>query len=249
MKRRKVALGFLLGISVYCLSGLLLPSSNIQYNSMNSNTVIVAEATDGNLEDDVGGSDVNSSDNGLGSFIKGFRPMTEEHLQTANAKISPLSNMLGYIIGGIVAFISIAIFVMTALDLLYISFPPIRNLLFVDGQQSNMPQQQSTHERRQWISDEAAQCAALMGNNQNSNAITNNGGYGGYGGYGQQQQQPQNVNTQMVLGIYFKKRVFFMVLLAICLVVLLSSIFLGTGVNLAQWLMTIIEQVNGYIPS
>ena len=45
------------------------------------------------------------------------------------------------------------------------------------------------------------------------------------------------MSKKSVIGMYFKKRIFFMILLAICAIVLTSSVLLGTGVNLALWLL------------
>ena len=62
-------------------------------------------------------------------------------------------------------------------------------------------------------------------------------------------QQVGNMSTKSVILTYFKKRVFFMILLAICLITLTSSIFLGTGVNIAKWLTQLVELLNSYIPA
>ena len=61
------------------------------------------------------------------------------------------------------------------------------------------------------------------------------------------QQQP-GVTLKSVIFAYFKKRLFFIILLIICVMVLLSSVVLGTGVNLAQWIIKLIGILNTYIP-
>ena len=96
-----------------------------------------------------------------------------------------------------------------------------------------------TQKPTQWISDEAVMCASLLGG---SSQAQNPGMMGG-------QMQQQSVPMKSVIGTYFKKRIFFMVLLAICVIILTSSALLGTGVNLAQWGLKIINMMNGYIPS
>lgn len=92
----------------------------------------------------------------------------------------------------------------------------------------------------QWISDEAVACAALLGGSAQS--AGNMGPAGGPGG------AQQNVPTKSVIGMYFKKRIGFMLLLVVSAIVLTSSILLGTGVNLAQWVLKLIGLINSYIP-
>ena len=92
----------------------------------------------------------------------------------------------------------------------------------------------------QWVSDEAVQCAALMGGSAPNQM-------GGPMGPGMQQPNAQ-VNKGSVITAYFKKRAFFLVIIAVCVIILTSSALLGTGVNLAQWGIKLINIVNGYIP-
>ena len=180
--------------------------------------------------------------------------------------------MIGYIIGAIVALASIGIFLITALDLLYIAFPPIRNLLYKAGTDGTGAYTGGgmaggygrgmmgmgmagaggaaggTNKPTQWVSDEAVQCAALMG----GSAQAANGAGGMYGGGmygGMQGQAQQQQSTKSVIGTYFRKRIFFIILFVICTVILTSSALMGTGANLAQWGIRIINMVNGYIPA
>ena len=100
-----------------------------------------------------------------------------------------------------------------------------------------------TNKPTQWVSDEAVQCAALMG----GSAQAANGAGGMYGGMQGQAQQQQS--TKSVIGTYFRKRIFLIILFVICTVILTSSALMGTGANLAQWGIRIINMVNGYIPA
>ena len=68
---------------------------------------------------------------------------------------------------------------------------------------------------------------------------------GMYGGMGAMQGQQQQNSTSSVIGVYFKKRVFFMILLALSLVVLTSSVVMDCGVNLAEWVLKIFGMING----
>lgn len=65
---------------------------------------------------------------------------------------------------------------------------------------------------------------------------------GGMGGMGGAQPQPQN--TRSVISTYLKKRVVFLVVFAIALTLLLSSLFTDCGLNLAKLLYKIVTKFN-----
>lgn len=223
----------------------------------------------GEVEESGGLSDgeLSKDDKSVGDYIKGQRGMTGEQLEEAGRKLSPLTNIIGYFVGGVVVIIFAAVFAITALDLLYIVLPPLRNVLYKAGTdgtgamtggmvggggygmrggygaQAGMVGGAAggTAKPTQWISDEAVQCAAMLGGSAQSTPI--GGAMPGVGG-----QMPQNMPMKSVIGTYFKKRVFFMILLAICVIVLTSSVLLGTGVNLAEWIVRMIDGLNNSIP-
>lgn len=252
---KRIGIGFLCGIvSVFLMLSMSFFTEPSHY--------AVAES----IEDNIGGSGqgnntgsgLTSDDLGVGDFIRNHRGMTNEQLRVAGDTLSPLTNAIGYAIGGIIILVVFGIFLMTAFDLAYITFPPIRSLLYPAGSQQQQQQgggyggyggyggmggQQQQTSTRQWISDEAIACASLMGGQQQQQQ---GGGYGGYGGQQQQQQQPQS--TKSVISTYFKKRMVFMIMFAICVVVLMSSKLLGTGANLALWFLKLVDTLNGYIP-
>ena len=266
---------FLLAFSVVSVLGIVS-------NDSKTYTVYATE----NLEDDLsGGSEdeesgrntddgtmgtISQEDQDVADWIGNQRGFTGDQLETASETLSPITNMIGYVIGAIVILACISIFLITALDLLYIAFPPIRNLLYKAGTDGTGAYTGGgmaggygrgmmgmgmagaggaaggTNKPTQWVSDEAVQCAALMGGSaQSANGAGMMGGmYGRMQGMAQQQQ-----STKSVIGTYFKKRVFFIILFVICVVVLTSSALLGTGANLAQWSIRIINMINGYIPA
>jgi hypothetical protein len=255
---KKVIASFALALSLVVGSGV---------------TVQTVEAS--SIEDSVNGSssssssfygDVTAEDKAIGDWISGRRGMTSENLSNASQTLSPLTNIMGNIVGGLVVLIFSVVFVITGLDLLYIAFPPIRNFLYKGNASAAgggmMPQggmmggmyghrgmmgggvvnQGMAAEGRptQWISDEAVQCVAML----------NNGGapmQAGMVGM-QQQQMGATMSMKSVLGTYFKKRLFFMIILAVCAIVLTSSVLLGTGVNLANWITKILSGINNNIP-
>lgn len=251
---------------ILCMMLAFVGSNIVSYSTIN----VYAEDLDDLGEN--GGSDTYNDDTGVANFLKGNRAMNAEQLETASEKLSPFTNVIGYIIGGIISIVSVGIFLITAIDLLYIGIPFLRTFLYTPntdgtgamtggrmggygmgryGGMGGMAQQPV--KRRQWVSDEAVQCAALMGG---SAATANQGGYGGvYGGYGgmggMAQQNPaeaEGMTTKSVILVYFKKRAFFIIIFTISTILLTSSLFVGTGVNLAQWIAKLIGMLNNSIP-
>lgn len=241
MKRKKIVCGVLLSIT------LAFGGISVGYSA---NTITVqAEGLGDNLE-----SNTVEDETGVIDFFKNHQSMTSDQLNKASETISPITNIFGYLMGGIIALTSSAIFLITALDLLYISVPPIRGLLYSGGSSQSMGMggygmrggmQQSSGKTSQWVSDEAVQCSALLGGSGGSTQSMGMGGYGMQGGM----QQQQSGGTKSVILTYLKKRIFFIILFAVCTVILTSSILLGTGVNLAQWGMKLIEILNNSIPT
>lgn len=219
----------------------------------------------GSMEDNVASYSNTSDANDVGNWIKSQRGLTGEQLNVASGTLSPLTNAIGYVVGGIVVLIFSGITLITAADLLYIAIPPVRNVLYKSGTEGTgaaytggMPGGGYNRgmgmmgmggvgsvtggpaKSKQWVSDEAVQCVILMGS-----SATNQ--MGGPMGSGMQQPNAQ-VNKGSVITAYFKKRALFLVILAVCVIILTSSALLGTGVNLAQWGIKLINIVNGYIP-
>lgn len=227
-----------------------------------------------NVTNDILDGEVDAEDAAIGDWISEQRGMTADNLENASTTLSPLANIAGNIIGGIVVLVFLGMFFTTAIDLLYIAFPPIRNVLYkgnAGAQQGGMPMTGGYGGGRfgsmmggmmgqqgggiggalqsiQWISDEAIQCVAMaiQGGGAQPQMAVGNPMMAGMAGGMPQQQAP--MSTRSTIGMYMKKRMLFMILLAMCVIVLTSSALLGTGVNLAMWLTKIINAVNGNIP-
>lgn len=282
LKRRSFAQSLLMCFAAFGMA-LLLMSVTV----LTGNESLTVYADD--LEDDLSGSESDTSGDGyegnvsqddldVGDWISGQRGMTGEQLQVASETLSPLTNAIGYITGGIVTLIFVGLFLITALDLLYITVPPVRNILYKAGTDGTgaytggMPgggygygrhsmmgmggmagmggAAGGTAKPTQWISDEAVMCAALMGGSAQAQQPGMMGGMGMGGMYGgmQQQQAQQQISMKSVIGTYFKKRIFFMILLVLSAIILTSSVLLGTGVNLANWIIKMVDMLNSYIP-
>lgn len=258
MRSRKLWLG-----AVYLMLMLFLVVGFMPV-SLSNYTVEAASLDDdlNNSSSDASSGDEDPSryDNGVSDLFKNKEPMTKEQLDVSAEKLSPITNMFGYLMGAGVTLAMGAIFVITVADLLYIGVPPLRGLLYKgDQQQAQMGggygrygggmQQSPTGHKFQLISDEAVQCSLLFGNNQTqASGGGYGGGYGGYGGAGMQTGQQQEATTKSVIATYFKKRVVFIILFAVCATILTTSLFLNTGFNLARWFTKLMMMVNNAIP-
>lgn len=204
---------------------------------------------------------INEDDKGVIDWMTGHRNLTSEQLQTASRTMRPVTAIIGYVTGGIIVLLLAAVTMITALDLLYIAVPPVRDILYngnaqgagsIGGMGMGMGRgmyggmaggmsggMSGGAAKRQWVSDEAISCAQMTG----AGAQTSGMGGMGMGGMGmaQQQQQP----TGSVIGTYFRKRIFFLLLLALCVIVLTSSVVLDCGINLAEWFLKILSMING----
>lgn len=188
----------------------------------------------------------------IGDILGSQQTMTSEHLEYANKWASPLTNFIGYACGVIVTLIVVATGLLTVLDIMYISVPFVRNLLYKSGTDGTgaynngigMGASGGTAKPTQWVSDEAVACAAMLGGSRQSAGMGMNAGMPMNMGMGMgQPQEPKPIKS--VIGMYVKKRSVFLVMLAVAIVVLTSSALFGTGVNLAQWLLRVIMVFNG----
>lgn len=103
---------------------------------------------------------------------------------------------------------------------------------------------------RKWVSDEAVACVNMVNAQSQPQGGMGMGGMGmggmgmGMGGMGAQ-AQPQNVRS--TIATYLKKRIVFLVIFAIALTLLLSSLFTDCGLNLAELLYKIISKFNNSV--
>lgn len=230
-------------------------------DNINNSTTSTTEPTDSIL-DDIKNQEVDGEDKGMADWVANQRGVTSNQLETATQAMSPITNIIGYVTGGVLILVVTGVVLITALDLLYIAIPPVRNILYkagTDGTGMNMgvgsmngmgTNTNGGKKPTQWVSDEAVACAAMLGGSSQSRGGMN-GMYGmngmGTGMYGMgvnQQQQSQTPTMKSVIGTYFKKRLFFIILLALCVIVLTSSALMNCGVNLAEWVLKIINMFN-----
>lgn len=205
------------------------------------------------------GGTVSEDDKALGNFLGQHRGVTSDQLNSASEIASPVANAFGYIAAFIIALTASAIFLITALDILYIAVPFVRPFLYTagtdgtgavtagrygggpggyggyGGYSQNAPSS-SGGRRHQFISDEAITCASLLGGSSRTENIGAPG-------------QRSNETRGSVIKAYLVKRAGFMVLFVLCVVVLMSSALMGTGANLANFSIKVITAINNALKS
>lgn len=203
---------------------------------LNNPLSVLAGNLDGMESGGTGSSSLNADDAAIGDIIRNHRGTTAEQMATASNTLSPFTNFCGTVVGGAIAIIFAGVFVITVADLLYISLPPLRPLL--------LKNQQGEGSKRQLISDEALSIVANGGNGGGSSS----GGDMMGGGFGAQPQSSGSGKSSSKIVAYFKARFLFMIFLVIATMVLTSSVIMGTGVNLAEWGLKLLQSFNDFIP-
>lgn len=202
---------------------------------LNNPLSVLAGSLDGMGSGGTGSSSLNADDAAIGDIIRNHRGMTAEQMATASNALSPATNFCGTVVGGAVAIIFTGVFVITAADLLYIALPPLRSVLLKNRQEEGRG--------LQLISDEAFSIVANGGNGGGSNS----GGDMMGGGFGAQPQSSGSGKSSSKIVAYFKARFVFMIFLVIATMVLTSSVIMGTGVNLAEWGLKLLQLFNDFI--
>lgn len=210
-------------------------------------------------------------------YMRNYNAMDGEDMDKASTMMSPITSIIGTIIGVIDVLTVALLFLVTALDLMYIAVPFVRKYLYPAGemQQQGSPgmggmgmgmgmgmrggygmggmggmgAQPAGDAGRKFVSDE---CIAALMESQPQQAAGGMGGMGmgmgmGMGGMGGMGAQAQPAPTKSVIATYLKKRIFFLIVFAIAFALLMSSIFFDCGLNLAQLLYKIFAMFSGSI--
>lgn len=202
------------------------------------------------VQDAGGDNDVGA----LGDALKDYKPIDDENMAEAQTIAKPITNIIGNLVGVITLVTAAGIFFVTACDLAYIAMPFTRPLLT---------------SKHQLVSDEAISVVGQMGGQggQPGMGAPMGGGMPGgmgapmggmgapmgapMGGMGAPMGAPmggqQPMGTKSAITQYFKKRIVFMVIFTVAMILLTSSALTGVGINLAALLFKIIEKFNGVI--
>lgn len=199
----------------------------------------------------------NKHDDPATDFMKNYKPVTKEDMDAAQAALGPVLAIISPIISGGIILMTGALFLVTMLDLIYITIPFTRKALYTPGTSGTgsamagagmgmgmgmggSPQAQSGSgffgriARSQWVSDEAVSAVALRG----GEAPAQGNQMGGMFGPAMTPAQTENVSTGTVIAKYLKSRIIVMVLLGLSITLLFSSIFLNFGMDVGGMIIT-----------
>lgn len=206
-------------------------------------------------------------------YMKTYDPMNDEI--TDNKIANKLLGAVGKLTSFLAVLAFSLFFFVTILDLLYITVPFLRPLLAdanEDGQGNSLPGMgrpgmgggagavapKKAFMNRQWVSDEAVDTVKRFGGSSQAqvsgmagSGVGPMGGMGGMGGIGGMstgaiQNQDDN-SVQNPLSFYFRARLTTMIFLGICLVVLLSSIVMGFGMDVGTFILKVIASLGEWI--
>lgn len=177
--------------------------------------------------------------------------LDSESINKANTYVEPIGRFVRVIMAIVLGIGTLALFLISALDMLYLVAPPLRGIL-ARGSASR------------WISDEAFSLAGTPDTTSGSGSSgfgassggfgassggfgdTGSGfggGFGGSTGMGQTESKPK-----VLLLEYIKKRTVFFVLFAVCTILFTSTAFTDLGVKLGMWIVKLVMGVTGQIP-
>lgn len=190
------------------------------------------------------------SDSGdLGEFIKGYKPLDAESMATANQYLSGPMKWVSYGLSGVIIILTGLIFLITALDLIYITVPFSRSFLYTPSTSGTgspvggINQQSGTSSilGMQWVSDEAVKAAALIGGESATQGVHMQANPYGMGGPAMTPQQTRKQARGSVIGAYFRSRIMFMIMFGVSIILLTSSVFLDFGINVGGMIITVIN--------
>lgn len=201
----------------------------------------------------------------VGSLI-GDIGVDAEAAKKANMYMHPIAKMANFLFALILSIAFIGMTLITALDLLYIAVPPVRNMLnpgggessggmggmgggfgggmgggFGGGMGGGAP---AKSKLSRWISDEAVSAAASLNGGGQQGGMMGGGMMGGGFGGGQQEKS----SGKSVILDYLKKRAFFLIMFAICAVLLSTTIFTDLGIEFGNWILNRLTGLTGNIP-
>ena len=211
-----------------------------------------------------GQSDNNSG--GLTGYLQDYNPITDENMAIAEKLSSPAVVIIGNIVGIIVILTISMVTFTTACDFAYIGIPFMRGLLdsrhlISDEARMSLGGSASTGNTQ----------STGMGMNSGGMGMSSgglgmgsggmglgSGGFGmGSGGFGMNsggmgaglnsQSSASTPKTKSVIMTYLQKRVVFIVILVVALILLTSSLLFDCGINVAMLGIKIMDKFNQFI--
>ena len=227
---------------------LLAPVSTVFCTDLDS---IHNSSTGQNTQQSSGSNTGDNAFDSISDYMRGHDAVSKKDMESASKIASPIVALIGKATGVIILLVDALIFLVTALDLLYIAVPFTRKYLNPANLQQGggmMPgmgmgarmgmgmsmgggaQGAVDPNAHKWVSDEAV-AAIMMSQPQQQGGM-------------QQPQQQQQQSTKSTITTYFKKRIIFIVVFAIATTILMSSILVDCGLNLAQLMYKILGVFN-----
>lgn len=213
--------------------------------------------------DNFGGNNNNSESEGntsedtgsIADEMKGYKPVDEEDMQKAKESSSWLTDLTGVFISFIIIVTFALVFVITALDFLYIAVPFVRGFLYTAGTDGtgglsgNNMSGSTSFMGKQWVSDEAVMVSAMLGGSAQANGHMSGGMPGMMGGgmmggpamgLGAQNASTQQKGGKSPIRVYIAKRVGFLIFLGVASVLLFTSAFTDFGINVGGMLLDVL---------
>lgn len=198
--------------------------------------------------------------NNISNQLKGYRPVKSEDIQNARQNSGWLTDIIGMAISLLIILTFAFTGFITAADLFYLYFPPVRKFLYSAGTDGTGGMTgmggngggSTSFLNLQWVSDEAVAVSSMLGGSAQATGHGGgmmNGGFGGGfgggygGGFGAQPNDVQQKGGKSVIRVYLGKRVVALVLLGVASVLLFTSAFTDFGINAGGMILNILSVI------
>lgn len=186
--------------------------------------------------------------------------VSSESVEEANMRIQPVAEIINLIIGVLLGLTLLGIGLVTALDLVYISIPRLRDVLDGGGQGTQQGRGQGMSRGGYGRGGYGAGMGMGMGGNNYSPSPQNaGGGIAAVGRYVSDEALASIMEAQAsnadgmsgrgvrknTLSIYWKKRAYFLILFGVCVVLFTTTVFTNLGVRLGTWIMRVLMGLGG----
>ncbi len=200
----------------------------------------------------------NNDGSGITDYLNGYNPVDRDSMNRAQSVVSPLANVIKTVISVILVALPVILFLVSAVDMVYLTVPFSRSLLCPGGQESmssmsggmggygagygggygsGMGAQMTGSSGRKFISDDAEQALQEAQAASAGAANSSMGMQAGYGGM----QEAKPAKSKSPLMIYMKKRVWMYIVFGLSLILLFSNVWLQWGAGLANWIVSLIS--------
>lgn len=186
--------------------------------------------------------------------------VSSDSVEEANMRIQPIAEIINLIIGVLLGLTLLGIGLVTALDLVYISIPRLRDVLDGGGQGTQQGRGQGMSRGGYGRGGYSAGMGMGMGGNNYSPSPQNaGGGIAAVGRYVSDEALASIMEAQAsnaegmsgrgvrknTLSIYWKKRAYFLILFGVCAVLFTTTVFTNLGVRLGTWVMRVLMGLGG----